>query len=173
MQLSRFERALFANQFRILEALYPDEATFFAQHRKALEDGWELHYDWAVQNISEDTLSEDECKEVLDILDMYRALTFGLQKLSDNHDLQNHHYARFHGFDGNHETKRMAYVRYFVYELDRFGELVERTDDDFNSHFPTLEVYRSMLEEWRKIPPPERFQLDAEGIRRVLEAARP
>ena len=40
-KLKRFE---LINQLLILEKLYPDEADHYAQNRKALEYGFELHY---------------------------------------------------------------------------------------------------------------------------------
>jgi hypothetical protein len=44
MKLTRTERWILVNQYRILEALYPDEAKWFAENREALSSGYELHY---------------------------------------------------------------------------------------------------------------------------------
>jgi len=147
VKLSKTERWILANQHRILEALYPQEAPFFAETREALESGYELHYD--PDYIDNDTLSEEECREVLEILDMHRALHFSYAALGDKSGLELER-VRFLGFDGNEETKYMAYCRYFCrHDGGRFPELDRR--DDFNSHFPMLDRYRRMLDQWRNL----------------------
>jgi hypothetical protein len=54
MELSIKERLGFIYQLRILEALYPDEANHYANHRTALEEGYALHYDWIVEHLHEE-----------------------------------------------------------------------------------------------------------------------
>ena len=122
MELSKKERLAFIYQLRILEALYPDEAAEFANHRTALENGYVLHYDWMAEYLSEE-MSEAECREVLDILDMYRAITFSINKLDKNDALHKHRLAKFPGFDGNNEGRQMSYARYYIVDLDRYSEL--------------------------------------------------
>ena len=55
VKLTRVERYILSNQFRILEALYPDEASHFATTREALEHGYEILYDWDMEHIYDDT----------------------------------------------------------------------------------------------------------------------
>ena len=165
MELTKKERLAFIYQLRILEALYPSEATEFAQNRTALEEGFALHYDWLFESLHDD-LSEKECQEVLDILDMYRAITFGLQKLDEGDDLQKHDLAKFRGFDGNHEGQLMAYVRYFIVDLGRYDELKEGKLPSFNSHQKMLTTYQNMIQRWRGIE--SRFELSREQIADIL-----
>ena len=75
MKFSRKERIILCNQYLILEKLYPEDAEDYAQTRKALEHGYALHYSDLAENIYEDELSEQECQEVLDILNMYSFVT--------------------------------------------------------------------------------------------------
>lgn len=82
MKLSKVERLMLVNQYLILEGLYPDEKEFYANNRKAIEEGFELHYSDLFAGISDKTLTEKECREVLDILDMFRAITFSYEKLN-------------------------------------------------------------------------------------------
>lgn len=148
MELSKKERLSFVNQLRILEALYPDDAGYYANQRKALEDGYALHYDWMFEHLS-DELSEEQCREVIDILEMFSEIAWGLQKLGEDDELKKHHLAEFPGFDGNNETQLMAYARYFVVDLNRF-EILKKSDYPyFNSHCPMLDTYRAMLARWR------------------------
>jgi len=169
--LSKLDRLTLINQFLILEVLYPEEAGSFAEHRKALERGFTLHYDWMFSHLY-DELPVAECKFVLDVLDMYRALTFGYRGLSeeDQSDIPDT-YLRFPGFDGNNESHHLSYAHYFIVDLGRYEELHEGQDTpDFNSHGPTLWKYRAMLAVWQTFPTPEKFNLSKNALIQVLEA---
>lgn len=168
MELSKKERLGLIYQLRILEALYPDEAEHFSENREALESGYSLHYEWLFQSLSDD-LSPEACREVLDVLDMYRAITFGLQNLADDDSLKTHHRAKFRGFDGNNEGQLMGYVRYFIMDLGRFEELKEGKFPSFNSHMPMLETYRRMLTVWRSFS--DKFVLSRDDIAALLGAS--
>ena len=150
MKLSRVERWMLVNQMRILEALYPDEAKSIAEHREALEQGYEYHYDEFAQHIydDKDTLSVDGCKEVLHILSMHQALKRAYDKLPDKSGIEEYR-VRFAGFDGNDrvEGTMMAYTRWYC---DSHGGRFKDLDrgDDFNSHGLMLDSYRAMLKEW-------------------------
>ena len=119
MKLDKKERLILSNQLKILEKLYPEESDYYAQHRKALEEGYALQYKLLFENIY-DEMSVEECKEVLSVLDMYRAITFSYQKLADKAELENHHNLKFSGFDGNTETKTDGICK-IIY--DRFRSL--------------------------------------------------
>lgn len=43
MELSKLERLNLINQFFILEKLYPEDANYYATHRKAIQEGYKLH----------------------------------------------------------------------------------------------------------------------------------
>jgi len=165
MELTKKERLAFIYQLRLLEALYPDEASNFSQKRIALEDGFTLHYEWLFESLNDD-LSEEQCREVLDILDMYRAITFSLKNLDENDALHKHRLAKFRGFDGNNEGQLMAYVRYFIVDLDRYGELKEGKLPSFNSHTQMLGTYQAMLQRWANTG--REFQLSRRQIASVL-----
>lgn len=165
MNLTKKERLSFIYQLRILEALYPSDAPAYARDRTALEEGYALHYSWMTNNLSKD-LSEKDCGEVLDILDMYRALTFSLKDLPKNDKLHTHHLAKFRGFDGNNEGQLMGYVRYLMVDLDRFDELKQEGSLTVNSHTPMLDTYRTMLERWKETG--QSFDLSPDNIAHIL-----
>ena len=167
MELTKKERLALIYQLKILEALYPDERSEYAQKRKALENGYELHYDWLLEDISVG-LTADQCQEILDVLDMYRAITFGLQRLERDHPLQSERLAKFRGFDGNNEGHLMAYVRYFIMDLERYEELKPTKFPTFNSHAPMLSTYQEMLKRWNSIP--NKYELSEQDIARVIGA---
>lgn len=160
-KLKRFE---LINQLLILEKLYPDEADYYAKNRKALEYGFELHYSWLTENLS-DGLTEDECKEILDIMDMYRSITFSWSRLNPDKEIPNN--LKFRGFDGNNEPSLRSYVQYFIMELGRFEELkYGQSFPSFNSHTRMLERYKSKLNIWRQYD----FDLTEQQIALLLEA---
>jgi uncharacterized protein len=148
MELTMKDRLIIANQLKILERLCPEDADYYTQHRKAIEGGYKLHYSWLVEHFSME-MSMEECKEVLDILDMYRAITFSYKKLENKTGIDESR-VRFRGFDGNNEGKQHSYALYFIVDLGRFEELRNNKGyTDFNSHMPVLEKYRRMLQLWQ------------------------
>jgi uncharacterized protein len=170
------ERFIISNQLKILEALYPDEAQYYSQHRTAFEEGYESHYDWAMEHISSVTLKEDVTREIIDTLDMYRAIYF--YQRDHGIDGLNEYALKFSGYDGNDsfESKMMGYARYFVVELKRFKEVLEKQGEhfDFNSHAIMREKYQRMLAIWKGIPAGmkegERHKLTIAQLKSILEA---
>lgn len=57
----------------------------------------------------------------------------------------------FVGFDGNNETGYMSATRFMVNELELFGYFKGR---EFNSHAPSIDMYRRMLETFNRICDP-------------------
>jgi uncharacterized protein YfbU (UPF0304 family) len=168
MQLSRVERLLLANQYRMLEVLVPDEADAYARFREALEWGYEGEYEDIAKNVYADGLSLDACAEVINILDMFSALKRGYERLDDKPDVREI-WVKFPGFSGNDETMQMAYARFFCAK-GRFQDLDR--GDDFNSHIPLLGAYRRMLREWLPMPSERRYNLTRDDIVRITAAAR-
>tara|TARA_R110000787_G_scaffold37145_7_gene94603 strand:- start:3420 stop:3935 length:516 start_codon:yes stop_codon:yes gene_type:complete len=165
MKLDKIQRVILANQLKILEALYPDDAEFLAPKRTALEEGYALHYEDLAESYY-DELPEEECKFVLDVLDMYRSITFSYREMEDKSGVSNED-IRFKGFDGNNETQYMAYCRYFIDDLGRFQELIEGQEyHDFNSHTPMIQIYRDRLASWRELQ--ENFFLTKGKIKEIL-----
>jgi len=152
MQLTRLERWILSNQFKILERLIPDEADYYRKSREAIDRGYAREYDRLIQNIypEKDCLSEDECREVFDILVMFCDLKEAHDALENGGNIEGW-YVEFSGFDGNNEVTRLSYCEYLCDDSrnNRFQRL--HRGDDFNSHMPTLDNYRRMLEAWRPI----------------------
>jgi len=169
MDLDKKDRLILANQYRILEALYPDEAAEFARSRKALENGYKLQYHSLIEFIS-DEMSEEKCREVLDILDLHRAMLFSLRdKPPSERGGLTEEDVRFLGFDGNNEPEQYSYANYYVNDLGRYQELAEgRSYVDLNSHHETLGRYRNMLRLWKDLPGQNKFKLSPDQIRTIL-----
>lgn len=173
MKLDRKDRFIIANQLKILEALYPDEASSYAVQRTAFEEGYESHYPWAMEHISDEPLSESDTKEVVDTLDMFRAIRHCYNNLLDKTGIDEHG-LRFLGYDGNDpvECRLLGYARYFVVELERFQEILEDQGGhfDFNSHREMREVYRRMLNVWMQLPAEQRHNLTKDQLVEITNA---
>jgi hypothetical protein len=166
MELNIKERLQLSFQLRILEKLYPDEQEYYANHRKAIEDGYQLHYDWITEHLSEG-LTTDECSFVLEVLDMYAALHFSVREFKDS-DLTIES-VKFPGFDGNNETMYMAYTKYFIEDLDRFGEIQESTNGSYNSHMRLIPKYKKMVEKWKEFKIDYTYKLSEENVKELLD----
>jgi uncharacterized protein YfbU (UPF0304 family) len=159
------ERLFLANQYLILERLYPEHSEDYAKRRQIVTSGYSLDYDWIADEIDHNELTEEECREVRDILELHRALTFSAEKTGVEAEK-----VRFDGFDGNNETKQFGYASYILNVEGKWGELKRDGRKDFNSHSPTLSRYRLMLLEWKKMEPSLRYDLDKTQIERILNA---
>lgn len=170
MRLSRTERWILASQYRILEALYPDEAESLARDREVLERGYELNYDWISEHIVEPAVDAVVCSVVISTFDMFSRLKWSYERLRDGSGIDARDIA-FLGFSGNHERDQFGYTRFLVDREGKFKD-IGRGLDDFNSHFSTLGQYRRMLAEWERVPPERRFDLARDDVVRIVSAGR-
>lgn len=170
MELTLKERLILMNQYAILEKLDPENAKDYANKYKALDYGFTLNYAWLFENMSEE-MSKDECEEVINILNMYRAITFSYFTIHNTKNISDDRY-KFKGFDGNEESKYYSYCNYFIMDLGRFQELTYGYNyPDLNSHSPMLKKYRLMLNIWEGFGEIDRrMNLDAAQIEALLEA---
>lgn len=162
MKLDIKERLTLSYQLKILEKLYPEDKEYYAKHRKAIEDGYELHYDWITEHLSEGLTSE-ECTFVLDVLDMYAAFHYSFRQLKNPTKLTEKSVV-FPGFDGNNETMFMAYTKYFIEDLDRFNEIRETTNGYYNSHSRMIPKYRNMLAKYKEYKQPYTYELTEDQV---------
>ena len=171
MKLTKVERWILSNQYLLLQALCPRDAQVYAEARDAIDHGYEREYDELSQHIldGDEIMTVAECNEVLDILEMFRGLKFAYKNLEDKEGI-NESATRFAGFDGNNESKYMAYARYFCQaDGGRYPELDR--GDKFNSHIRMLDAYRRMLAQWR--PCDKTRLLSKDEIMRITEARKP
>lgn len=167
MELSKKDRLILANQMKILAKLYPSEFNEYKNQRKAIENGYSLNYSGLFDNIY-DEMTKEDCQEVIDILNMYRAITFSYNKIDNKSDI-NDYYLKFQGFDGNNETNQYSYTCYYILDLNRFKELKYDLEyPDLNSHSQMLDKYRKMLKIWKKCN--NKNQLNKEDIISILGA---
>ena len=150
MELDKKDRLILINQYKILTILNPDESVRYSGYIRTLEQGFELNYDTMAGWIT-DGMKQEECGEVVDILEMYRCLNTSFLKLKDKVGINKKH-LDFPGFDANEEEKELAYVEYLLYTLNKFKEFKKRGKyPDHDSRTPALNKYRAMLRVWESL----------------------
>lgn len=165
-ELTEKERLSYVIQLEILEKLYPED-TIYTELKKALSYGFMYHYGDLIDTfLNRDELSVNDCKLVLNILDMYRTLIFSAQ----HYKWKDMSTVRFLGFDCNDkvEVKMYSYARYFMEDLDRYNEIKELSNGDYNSHMQMLPKYKRMLEEFDKISKIDGYYISEKNIKRIL-----
>jgi uncharacterized protein YfbU (UPF0304 family) len=145
MELTKKDRLLLINQYRILAALNKDEESYYKELIEVLERGYSIFYSLVDEWVSED-MPEAAGKFVLDILDLYRALE-DLKRSTKDERLMKNPYSYFSGFDGINETQHMGFCRFLVEKQGKFQEqkpYLLKTDN-MNSHMPMIAKYERML----------------------------
>ena len=77
---------------------------------------------------------------------------------------------KFEGFDGNDEGEYMATAEFIIEKMGRFAHFKGR---DFNSHSPSLEQHRPMVQAFRAIkslPQIDLSNLNVEQIITIVDA---
>jgi uncharacterized protein YfbU (UPF0304 family) len=167
MKLTKIERAILANQQRILSYLDNGNEENYLFKAQILEEGYEGMYEEAFTGIF-DGVSEEICEETFSILNMYRTINNAIQALNPNQipeqDLEK---IKFQGFDANND-KHYYFMKFLVEKADRFDEY---RDMYLNSHslFP-LRKYRRMLEVYNQMMSNTYRDLTAVDLRFFIES---
>jgi uncharacterized protein len=162
--MDKLKRYEMIHQLIILCRVDPFNSDRYHNDIEILRNGYEFEYTW--EKLA-DPMTKDQCKEVLDILDMYRAI--------DNYWRKNHTDPipiplKFGGFDGNNESRYLDYTRFVIYS-GRYTELKYGNDNcGFNSHFCTLGKYRRMLAAWNGMGSSVRNDLTENNVNFIVNA---
>ena len=194
--LTPVERKQLSMLHRILARLLPEDANeedgdpqYQFDRARALEAGWVTEYDMEFVQI-EPELSRQECRLVMDILDMFRFLQESLSRLSEAEaaTLGEHaeHLLMFQGFDENdrRESRLLYYARSLIEQgkWSMHAEAFDGKHEHGNSHAPLLGFYlrllarftpiwRGLVADARWFSRDERYLLTPEQLMQVLEAA--
>ena len=169
--LTKVERLILVNQCLILEKLYPRKASSYGYVREGLELGYSRAEDYALEQIRDCHLTAETCAEIVDVLNMHRALYASSRQLRgasgiDRKDL------KFQGFDGNEEASSLRFVAYVCSQppKGRYREVCN--PKKLGSHTTMWPRYRAMLREWRAMGSKGAYLSEAE-IRRIVGAVQP
>jgi uncharacterized protein YfbU (UPF0304 family) len=158
MKLSRTERLILWNQYKIMALLEPNSKERYAEEQEILRHGFEGLYEEVAQHIYDDktSLTEADCVEIDRILDMHIVLLESNEALGEKADKFRTSVA-FRGFGGNEEPTEMAYVRFRSVYREGISSRLAKTDN-YDAHMAMLGIYRRMMAAWQKL-----------GFRRMLE----
>ena len=169
MDLSKQDRLMLINQFRILEILDKDrdKAEDHSRHATILKEGFAGEYYDVFSGIAEE-LSREECQEVADTLLMYWELQRAHESARETISADE---VRFPGYSGDSkdpEFRRSFYRKFFSLDSNNFSVLAR--SPDFKSSTSNVDVYRRMLTAWRDTDPINRLHLTPEQARAILNA---
>ena len=146
MDLTKKDRLLLINQYRILATLNKEDDAHYLELIEILERGYEVFYSLVHEWVSDD-MPTTEGRFVLDVLDLYRAIE-DVKRSTKDERLVKHDYSYFRGFDGNNEAAHMGFSRFLIETQGKFPEqkpYLLRTGG-LNSHMPMIPKYERMLE---------------------------
>lgn len=158
------DRQVLSLLHRILGRVLPEDANdvdgdleYQLMRARILEEGYTGAYGYETAGFSTE-LSKRNCDRVSDILQMFRIITFSIDRLSKNGSPVSEelaHQLEFRGFDHNDslEGHMAGYVDFLMRDGERWTELKPQLDknDNGNSHSRVLDTYLRMLGEYRRI----------------------
>jgi uncharacterized protein YfbU (UPF0304 family) len=147
MKLSRTERWMLANQYRIMAALDPARAAKYNDCVVALEKGYAKVIDRMAEHVSRDDTDHKESEEVDDILTMFEAIQRAYRILDDPYGIDRA-LLQFPGFDAKTEGDYLGYAR-FLLEREHWPEHLDAARD-LDTRTPMLRQYRRMVDEWKR-----------------------
>lgn len=170
MKLNVVERSILANLNRVRASLTSDddEKRHFESAAEAFEGGFEREYaEYLKVGADDDTLSEDDCKEVVEILEMYDYIRIQHESLKGNRDPNDF---VFPGFDShrNLEGRMRAYCVFL--RKNEVHPDIPLESHNFNSHASMLDAYRRMLEVYRATRTSPKYDLTLDQIDQILDA---
>jgi uncharacterized protein YfbU (UPF0304 family) len=169
MELSKKDRVILINQYRILSHLDPENRSDYEQIIEVLQRGYTIFYsmvdDWVA-----DEMLEDEGHFVIQILNIYRHIEGYKQKNPGDKEVNEHPYAVFAGFDGNEEGKFFGLARFMIERLDKWVEQKPywKQTDGLNSHAPMVDKYERMIAKWKEAG--GGYEFNRERVLQILNA---
>lgn len=188
--ISLHDRQVLVLLHRILGHVLPQGANgpegdleYQMERVKVLENGFTGEY-WREVAGFYPELPKSTSHQLMEILDMFRAIKASLDRLSQSGFALNPDAVSglsFNGFDHNdsHEGRLGDYTK-FLMETGRWTELREQFEaiDGGNSHLPMLATYQRMLAEYRRImasrnpgDPFSRLYLSVEELAQIHQAS--
>ena len=167
MKLSRVERWILSNQCRILGKLFPEAAKQWKGAEEILDAGYEPHYEAIAHHVCAETMSQEQCEEITEILEMFLALNRAMELITDRSRIYQHALT-FNGFSSKDEPRALAYAEFLCrHDSARFKDLHIH---EFDSHSAMMGTYRILLREWRSSK--DKHKLNKDDVVRITNSVR-
>tara|TARA_B100001059_G_scaffold9286_1_gene7624 strand:- start:225 stop:674 length:450 start_codon:yes stop_codon:yes gene_type:complete len=133
-----------------MSQMNPENSAKYQRLQTIVERGYELQ----MRELNKEfgCLTEAECREIIDIMEMYHAMQESNKMLAEQERAEvDQRRLQFLGFDIASEAQIVHYVRFLVDSEGLYPQF-DKADHHFNSQMPMLEKYRRMLTTWRNCP---------------------
>ncbi|PTP27610.1 YfbU family protein [Vibrio splendidus] len=166
MEMTNAQRLILSNQYYLMSQMDPENSAKYQRLQTVVERGYELQ----MRELNKEfgCLTEAECREVIDIMEMYHAMQESNKMLTEQERAEvDQRRLQFLGFDIASEAQSVHYVRFLVDSEGLYPQF-DKADHHFNSQMPMLEKYRRMLTTWRNCP--RQYHLCATELSQIFSA---
>ena len=166
MEMTNAQRLILSNQYYLMSQMDPENSAKYQRLQTVVERGYELQ----MRELNKEfgCLTEAECREVIDIMEMYHAMQESNKMLEEQERAEvDQRRLQFLGFDIASEAQVVHYVRFLVDSEGLYPQF-DKADHHFNSQMPMLEKYRRMLTTWRNCP--RQYHLCATELSQIFSA---
>ncbi|KPL94260.1 MULTISPECIES: YfbU family protein [Vibrio] len=166
MEMTNAQRLILSNQYYLMSQMDPENSAKYQRLQTIVERGYELQ----MRELNKEfgCLTEAECREVIDIMEMYHAMQESNKMLAEQERAEvDQRRLQFLGFDIASEAQSVHYVRFLVDSEGLYPQF-DKADHHFNSQMPMLEKYRRMLTTWRNCP--RQYHLCATELSQIFSA---
>ncbi|MHB8107484.1 MAG: YfbU family protein [Candidatus Cryosericum sp.] len=168
MEITKVERQILINQYRILQFLDRQNKDGWEIDIIILKNGYEDQYEDVILQL-DDPLPAGSSQLVRDVLDMYSSIELYKAENPDDTEVAGHYASSFAGFSGNEEGEYLGFTRFLLVMMRRFKEVAKANrTENYNSHDAMLPKYRNMLSVWHSFKH-ESAQLMKEQVMQLLE----
>ncbi|ENM3736535.1 YfbU family protein [Vibrio cholerae] len=166
MEMTNAQRLILSNQYFLMSQLDPNNANKYKRLQTIVERGYELHM--RELNREFGCLPETECREIIDIMEMYHAMQESNKMLTEDERKEvDQRRLNFLGFDIATEAQLVNYSRFLVDSEGLYPQF-DKADHHFNAQMPMLDKYRRMLTTWRNCP--RQYHLSAAEFKQIFNA---
>lgn len=166
MDMTDAQRLILSNQYQLMAQLDPQQAQKYRRLQTIVERGYGLQMSELNQNYGQ--LNNDQCREIIEIMEMYHAMQESNKILNDNERQQvDQRRLEFLGFDLATEAQQVHYVRFLTSSEGLYSQF-DQQQHHFNSQIPMLAKYRRMLSTWKNCP--RQYHLSAAEFKQIFSA---
>ncbi|WED20788.1 YfbU family protein [Vibrio sp. JC009] len=166
MEMTNAQRLILSNQYYLMSQMNPENAAKYRRLQTIVERGYGLQMRELDKQFGE--ITEDECREIINIMEMFHAMQESNRMLSDEERSKvDQRRLQFLGFDIASESQLVHYVRFLVDSEGLYPQF-DKADHHFNSQMPMLDKYRRMLTTWRNCP--RQYHLSAAEFVQIFNA---
>jgi len=166
MEMTNAQRLILSNQYYLMSQMNPENAAKYQRLQTIVERGYELQM--LELNKEFGCITENECREIINIMEMYHAMQESNNMLSDDERSKvDQRRLNFLGFDIASESQLVHYVRFLIDSEGLYPQF-DKGDHHFNAQMPMLEKYQRMLATWQNCP--RQYHLSAAEFTQIFNA---